>query len=232
MPVQAVWFCHWLLTQACTVLPLGAHCVPDVHSTQLLFAQKGIAPEHAWLHVPQLAGLLFGSTHDMLQSIGAAAGQPELHAYPPGADAEGAHSGVPSEQVTPHAPQLGLTDRSVAQPAPASPQSAWPATHWYEQWPPVHARAAALTFFSCVQSFPHDPQLRKSVLVLPHPASTTASLVASDVPSLVAFDVTSLVASPVVSDVASAAASVSASGRVESWVGSEAVSAEPVSTAV
>jgi hypothetical protein len=36
-----------LLTQACTVLPVGAHCVPDAHSTQLLFAQKGVGAEHA-----------------------------------------------------------------------------------------------------------------------------------------------------------------------------------------
>jgi hypothetical protein len=234
VPVQAVWFCHWLLTQACTVLPLAAHCVPDVHSTQLLFAQKGIAPEQAWPHVPQLAALLLGSVHAMLQSIGAVAGQPELQAYPPGADAEGAHSGVPSEHVTPHAPQLGLTDRSVAQPAPASPQSAWPAAHWYEQWPPLHARPAALMFCSCVQSFPQAPQFRKSVLVLPHPASTSAVASegalpgASDIVSPGASDVASLVASPVTSDVAS----VSAPGRVESSVGSEVASPEPVSTVV
>jgi hypothetical protein len=180
------------------------------------------------LHVPQLAGLLFGSTHDMLQSIGAAAGQPELHAYPPGAVAEGAHSGVPFEHVTPQAPQLGLIERSVAQPAPASPQSAWPAVHWYEQWPPLHARPLALTFCSCVQSLPHDPQLRKSVLVFPHPASTKASTIRSAVTSAVDSAATSAVESAATSP----AVSISAPGSVESSLRSEWASAEPGSTAV
>jgi hypothetical protein len=235
VPVQAVWFCHWSLTQAWTVLPVVAHCVPDVHSTQPPFAQNGLAPEHNWLHVPQLVALLFGSMHAMLQSIGAAAGQPELHAYPPGAVADGAHSGVPFAHVTPQAPQLGLIERSVAQPAPASPQSAWPAAHWYEQWPPLHVRPLALTFCSCVQSFPHDPQLRKSVLVFPHPASATASTIESTVTSPVEFAVTSAVESAVTlaveSAVTSPAVSISVPGRVESSLRSEWTSAELGSTA-
>jgi hypothetical protein len=33
VPEHVVWFCHMLLTQLCTVLPVGAHRVPDTHST-------------------------------------------------------------------------------------------------------------------------------------------------------------------------------------------------------
>lgn len=131
------WFgaAHWqeLLTQ-CS--PLG-HCMPQV---------------------AQLWSSLVTSTHEPLHSMGAVEGHPVVHACP-GLPVDGAQTGVPEGQLTPHAPQLGLTDRSVAQPAPASAQSAWPAAHWYEQWPDEQVRPDALTFGSFVQSCPHAPQL-------------------------------------------------------------------------
>jgi hypothetical protein len=77
---------------------------------------------HALPQVVQFAALVIVSTHEPLHSVGALAGQPETHAEPPSAPGE--QSGVPPEQVVPHAPQLGLADSAAAHPVPASWQSA------------------------------------------------------------------------------------------------------------
>jgi hypothetical protein len=139
----------------------------------------GCVAVQAMLHLPQLVVLVVVSTHVIPQSIGADIGHPDWHAKPPGLPADGAHSGVLPEHVVPQVPQLGLADRSVAQPAPASAQSAWPAAHRYVHVPPTHASPAALTLGNAVQSWPQAPQLWTSLLVFPQPASIATSPVAS-----------------------------------------------------
>jgi hypothetical protein len=60
---------------------------------------------HVWPQVLQLAPSLVVSTQLPLQSVGAAAGQPETHEYDPPAPAQ---TGVPApaSQLAPHLPQL------------------------------------------------------------------------------------------------------------------------------
>jgi hypothetical protein len=83
---------------------------------------------HAIPHAPQLALLLVVLTHAIPHGIGADDGQPDWHEKPPAI--AGAHNGAAAGHVVPQAPQFGLIDKSVWQPAPASAQSAWPAAHW------------------------------------------------------------------------------------------------------
>ena len=93
---------------------------------------------HAFAQVPQLLTLLVGSTQEPLQSVGVAAGQPDVHAQPA---PERPQSGVPPEQTVPHAPQFFVWLRSVSHPSAAlALQLAQFAAHEAnEHWPAAHA---------------------------------------------------------------------------------------------
>lgn len=72
---------------------------------------------------PQLFTSLAVLAHvPLLQSVGALAGQPSVHAYWPAIPC--AHGDMVPAQLTPHAPQFDADPKFVPQPVPASAQSA------------------------------------------------------------------------------------------------------------
>jgi hypothetical protein len=90
--------------------------------------------------------------HDIPQRSGVVPPQLDVHPVPE-------HTPIGATHVLPHMPQLPFCERLSGHPLPVWAQSANPEAHWYEHFPPWHARPAALTFCSAVQSLPHEPQL-------------------------------------------------------------------------
>ncbi len=86
-----------------------------------------------------------------MQSEGDVAGHVDTHANPD-ALAVGAHAEDGPVHVVPQPPQFGLCERSAAQPAPASTQSAKPGAHWYTHRPPTQATLVVNTLGSEAQS--------------------------------------------------------------------------------
>jgi hypothetical protein len=136
-PVHGVPQPPQLLSSVVSLTHAAPHCVaplahevlhmPPVHWATVF----GCVVVHGVPQPPQFVLLVFVSTQVDPHSIGAVIGHPDWQENASGVPGEGAHTGVGPEQPTPHAPQLGLTDKSVPHPAPASAQSAWPAAHWY-----------------------------------------------------------------------------------------------------
>jgi hypothetical protein len=78
----------------------------------------GIEVVHWLPHAPQLFESLVGSTQVVPHSLGAFAGQPELHEYELPAPAQ---LGVPALHIAPHAPQLLGVSMGVSQPCSGAP---------------------------------------------------------------------------------------------------------------
>lgn len=118
-------------------------------------------PLHACEQLPQWLSSDARFAHEPLQSI-VDAGHPDAHAN---VLPEGLHRGVLPLHAPVHDPQwLGL-ERSVSQPSPGFvEQCAYPGRHVNAQAPALHARPPAATWASCVQSFVHDPHVRRSVV--------------------------------------------------------------------
>jgi hypothetical protein len=100
---------------AVTATALATSCVLHVEPMQLWVLG------HTLPQLPQFAGSVCLLTHEAPQSEGVCPPQLETHAYVPPSFSEHA---VPPPQVVPHAPQVEPTPREVAQPVPASAQSA------------------------------------------------------------------------------------------------------------
>jgi hypothetical protein len=101
------------------------------------------------------------STHDPSQRSGADAGQLDVHPNTPGPPTGAQTDAVPL-QAAAQAPQFAVLPRYVAQPVPASSQSAYPGAHVYTQRPALHMRPALSVLAVRVQSFSHVPQVRMS----------------------------------------------------------------------
>jgi hypothetical protein len=132
---------HWPPEQ---MVP-GAHTLPQLPQLLLSLEKSAHPPAHdvypplqvkphelpeqfgvAWAivvvhllpHAPQLFESLVGSTQVVPHSLGAFAGQPELHEYELPAPAQ---LGVPPLHVVPHAPQLLVVSMGVSQPCSGAP---------------------------------------------------------------------------------------------------------------